>query len=136
MSRENVEIVRGIYEAVARRDAVTPFTYYAEDIVWDISNSRRTTLQESSVYHGHEGVRQNWREALSVFGEVDLDVEELIDCGGRVVAVICERETGRTSGAAVEPSHVAVWTLTDGKVVRMQMFDDRDQALKAAGLED
>jgi hypothetical protein len=27
-----------------------------------------------------------------------------------------------------------VWTLADGKVVRLQIFDDRDQALAAAGL--
>ena len=42
MSQENVEIVRGIYDAVARRDGVTPFEAYAEDIVWDLSNSRRS----------------------------------------------------------------------------------------------
>jgi hypothetical protein len=29
MSQENVEIVRGIYDAVARRDGVTPFKAYA-----------------------------------------------------------------------------------------------------------
>ena len=38
MSEENVEIVRGIYDAVARRDGVTPYEVYAEDIVWDFSN--------------------------------------------------------------------------------------------------
>jgi ketosteroid isomerase-like protein len=136
VSRENVEIVRGIYDAVARRDSATPFAYYAEDIVWDVSNSSRAPLMESLVYHGHEGVRENWREAVSVFGEVDLDVEELIDAGSQVVAVIREREIGRTSGAPVEASHVAVWTLADGKVARMQIFDDRPAALKAVGLEE
>jgi hypothetical protein len=58
MSEENVEVVRGIYEAVARRDDVTPFVVYAEDIVWDISNSRRAAVNPRSIYHGHEGVRQ------------------------------------------------------------------------------
>ncbi len=61
MSRENVEIVRGIYDAVARRDGVTPFEVYAEDIVWDMSNSRRTLIGIEPVYHGHEGARQFWR---------------------------------------------------------------------------
>src|SRR5260370_1273997 len=44
MSRENVDVVRGIYDAVARRDVVAPFEVYAEDIVWDLSNARRAAL--------------------------------------------------------------------------------------------
>jgi ketosteroid isomerase-like protein len=44
MSQENVEVVRGIYDAIARRDGVTPFQFYAEDIVWDVSQARRAFL--------------------------------------------------------------------------------------------
>jgi len=36
----------------------------------------------------------------------------------------------------VEATHAAVWTLAHGKVIRMQMLDDRAQALKAVGLEE
>ena len=136
MSQENVEVVRGIYDAVARRDDVTPFEVYAADIVWDLSNARRALLVEKPVYHGHEGVRQFWREGLSVFGEIDLEVEELVDAGDKVLAVIREREIGRASGAPVDTTHLAVWTLADGKVTRMQFFDDRQQALQAAGLSE
>jgi ketosteroid isomerase-like protein len=136
MSEENVEVVRGIYDAVARRDVVSPFEVYAEDIVWDVSNARRAFLIPKLAYQGHEGVRQFWRDGLSVFGEVDFDVEELIDAGEQVVAVIREREVGRTSGVPVEASHLAVWTLADGKVIRMRLFDDRQQALEAAGLSE
>src|SRR6478672_2745753 len=132
MSQENVEIVREIYRAVARRDAGSAFSVYADDIVWEVSARRELVMDR--VYHGHEGVRRFWRDALSAFGEVDLDVEELIDAGDRVVALIREREIGRTSRVPVEASHAAVWTLADGKVIRMQVFDDRQQALKAVGL--
>jgi ketosteroid isomerase-like protein len=134
MSQDDVAIVRGIYDAVARRDAAAAFVVYADDIVWDVSSSRRAVVM-SSMYHGHEGVRRFWRDALSVFGEIDLHVEELIDAGAQVVAVINEREVGRSSGAPVNASHVAVWTLADGKVVRMQIFDDRADALEAIGFE-
>src|SRR5438874_8479636 len=34
----------------------------------------------------------------------------------------------------VEATHLAVYTLTDGKVIQMQVFDDRQQAMKAVGL--
>jgi ketosteroid isomerase-like protein len=135
VSRENVEIVRRIYDAVAQRDAATPFAYYAEDIVWDVSNSRRATLMHS-VYHGHEGVRQSWRDGLSAFGEIDFEVKELIDAGDQVLAVIRERAVGRASGVPVETTHLAVLTLSGGKVIQVQMFDDPQQAREAAGLAD
>jgi ketosteroid isomerase-like protein len=128
--------VRGIYDAVARRDAVTPFEVYAEDIVWDLSNSSRGAIGVERAYEGHEGVRQHWREVLSAFGEIDFEVEELVDAGDRVLAAIRERDVGRASGVPVEAAHLAVWTLADGKVTRMQVFDDRRQAVEAAGLRE
>jgi ketosteroid isomerase-like protein len=137
MSRENVEIVRGIYAAVARRDDVAPFEVYAEDIVWDLSNAPdRAALGMKPVYQGREGVREFWRDALADFAEIDLEVEELIDGGDQVLAAIREREVGRASGVPVETTHLAVWTLVDGKVVRMQLFDDRQKALEAVGLSE
>jgi ketosteroid isomerase-like protein len=134
MSQENVDLVRSIYDAVARRDGVTPFELYADDVVWDVSQTRWGALASKTVYHGHEGVREAWRESLAVWGEVDLEVEGLIDAGDQVLAVIREREIGRASGVPVEASHLAVWTLDGGKVGRMQVFDDRGAAERAAGL--
>ena len=136
MSEENLDVVRRIYDAAARRDDVIPFEVYAEDIIWDMSNSRRALLAMTPVYHGHEGVRQYWRENLSAFGAIDFEVEELIDAGDQVLAVIREREVGRASGAPVETTHLAVYTLSGGKVIQMQVFDDRQQALEAVGLRE
>jgi ketosteroid isomerase-like protein len=81
-------------------------------------------------------VREAWREWLSAFSEIDAEVEELIDGGDQILAVIRERELGRASGVPVEGTHFAVWTLAHGKVTRMQMFDSRTEALAAAGLEE
>jgi len=106
MSRENVEVVRTIYDAAARRDSDTPFQLYAEDIVWDMSKARRAVLFTRPVYHGQDGVRQAWREVLSVFGDVDFEVDELIDLGEQVLATLREREVGRASGA---PSRRPTW---------------------------
>jgi ketosteroid isomerase-like protein len=136
MSEENVEIVRRVYEAVARRDGVTPFEIYAEDIVWDLSQMKRAALYERPVYVGHAAVRGMWRESLEVFGEIDFDLESLTDAGEKVFAVVRDRAVGRASGAPVDAVHYAVWTLVGGKVVRLQILDDRDQALEAAGLRE
>jgi ketosteroid isomerase-like protein len=106
MSKENVELVRGIYDAYARRDDVTPYEVYAEDIVWDFSNARRAQVLIKAVYQGHEGVREFWRDVLLAFGEVSFDVEELTDAGDQVLAFVRERQVGRTSGVPVESTHV------------------------------
>jgi ketosteroid isomerase-like protein len=136
MSEENVQVVRGIYDSVGRRDSVTPFEFYADDIVWDLSKWAAVGFYSQSVYRGHDGVRQLWRETLAAFGEVDFQVEEVIDGGEHVVAAIREREIGRASGVPVEARHTAVWTLADGKVTRMQIFSERPEALEAAGLSE
>jgi ketosteroid isomerase-like protein len=134
MSRENIEVVRTIYDAVGRRDVATPFDLYAEDIVWDLSAWRPAELDPVRVYTGHEGVRKAWRDRLSAWSEVDYEVEELVEAGDRVVAVIRDRQIGRSSGVPIEAAHAAVWTLADGKVTRLQVFDERRQAFEAAGL--
>jgi ketosteroid isomerase-like protein len=74
-------------------------------------------------------VRRAWREGLSAFGEVDLTVEELIDKGDWVLAVVRVRGVGRMSEAPVEGGHLAVWTLSEGKVGRLQVFANRQEAL-------
>jgi ketosteroid isomerase-like protein len=134
VARENLEIVRTIYEAVAARDDATPFELYADDIVWIPSRSRAVGVEP--IYRGHEGVRHFWRDGLSVFGEIRLELEDLVDAGHQVLAVVREQEVGRASGVPVEATHFAVWTLADGKVTQMQIFDDRQQAANAVGLRE
>ena len=135
MSQENVEIVRGIYDATARRDNKAPFEVFAEDIVWDLSRSARGAMIGEPVAQGHAGVRQAWTDLVSALGDLAFDLE-VIDAGERVLAVVRERWVGRASGVPVEAAHLAVWTLADGKVTQMQLFDDRREALEAAGLRE
>ena len=41
---------------------------------------------------------------------------------------------GRTSGAPAELRYLTLWTFRADKVIRIESFRVRDQALKAAGL--
>ena len=43
---------------------------------------------------------------------------------------------GKSSGAAVERTWAYVWTVKDGKALRMDGYDNRDEALEAAGLRE
>ena len=134
MSEENVAVVRRIYDAVTRRDVVTPFELYAEDIVWDISRSARGSMIGEPIAQGHKAVRQAWTDLVSAFGDVDFSVGELIDAGDTVFARVHDHAVGRASGAPVHTIHYAVWTVAHGKVKRLEVFDDRQEAERAAGL--
>jgi ketosteroid isomerase-like protein len=132
VSEENVEIVRAVYEALARHDAETPYRFYADDIEWEVGPRWASVGQ--AVVHGHEGVRRVWRDIVAVFGDFEVDAEDLIDAGDRVLAVVSERGSGRTSGAQAEHRHYAVWELRAGKITRIRVFQDRGEAERAAGL--
>ena len=74
------------------------------------------------------------REAAA---EGRLDVEELvdrIDAGDRVVALVKVFAVGRGSGVTVERNDGMVWTVRDGRAVRLEYYGSGAAALKAAGL--
>lgn len=135
MSRANVELVRSLYTAVNRRDTEAVLALYDPQVVWDCSRSPLGRVTGASVYRGHDGVRTAFREWYEGWGQVDDDVNELIDAGDHVVAVATIRGRGRSSGIEVEWSESAtVWTVRDERIIRVVWFASRDEALEAAGL--
>jgi uncharacterized protein len=135
MSQANVEMVRRVYDAAARGDNDAPFDLYAPDIEWDFS-ARAIMVGREAVYHGHEGVRRCWRDYLTVFERLDFELEQLIDAGDQVLAIVRERSVGRLSQVAVDTRVYAVWALRAGKIVRMRGYIDRSEALEAVGLSE
>jgi len=136
MSRENVEIVRRLFDAVARRDAETVLSLYHPDVEWDGSRHRwGEVLAGPSRVHGHEGLRRWGRKYYEAWENLEDNIEELIDAGEHVVSVVTTRARGRASGVEVEWKHNAgVWTIEQGKIVRVVWFSTREEALEAAGL--
>ncbi len=134
MSQENVEIVRGVYDAFTRRDNVAPFAVYAPDIELDFGEGGGPDAQ--AVYHGHEGVRIAFRKWLAPFRSFEFRAEEVRDAGDHVLVTVSEHGIGRTSGVVVHRCHWALWTLQGGKIVSLRNYYDHTAALKAAGLEE
>lgn len=135
MSREDLEIVRRVYEAATRGDAATVLALYDPEVEWDTRGHPAGDIIGHGLYHGHEGVREwfrNWYEALEDFR---YEIEELIEAGDQVISVSTWRGRGRASGIEVEwKHHAGVWTIRDGKVVRVVWFPTPIEALEAAGL--
>jgi ketosteroid isomerase-like protein len=69
------------------------------------------------------------------FEERSFDAVELIDAPpNAVVAVGRMRGRGRASEVAVEADSVTLWTLRDGKIGQIKLYQTRADALKAVGL--
>ena len=135
MSRENVEAVRHIYEAVARGDAERVFSLYHDDVELDTSGLDDEAVL-AGVFRGHEGLRQFFREWGEAWEESDFELDELIPAGERVVSVVTRHGRGRVSGIEVETPGAVLWTIHEGKASRMVLFSTKADALEAVGLRE
>ena len=118
MSEENLEIVRQVYEAAARRDTATILTLYDPEVELDAS-ALGVEGRGGDVFRGHEGLRSLFGEWHESWGEIEYDYEELIDAGDQVISVATRRARGRASGVEVEQRFALLWTIRQGKVIRV-----------------
>lgn len=135
MSRQNVEIVRRLFEVIGRGDSDAVLALYDPDIEFD---SSRTPLPRliggDGVQRGHQALRRFFRERAEAWESIEDRCEELIDAGEAVISVVTVRGRGRTTGIEVETRMAGVWTVRDNKLVRVVWFPTRAEALEAARL--
>jgi ketosteroid isomerase-like protein len=125
MSEENVEIVREGIEAFNRGDIDWLLERIDDDFVFDWSRSRSPLR---GVYQGGDGIAGFLREQWSTFEEFVVEPGEFIDRGRHVVVPITLRARGR-EGIAVSAENTHVYTVEDGRVVRVTLFQQTDEAL-------
>jgi ketosteroid isomerase-like protein len=136
MSRENVELVRKVYDAVGRRDFAAVLTLYHPDVEWDFSRSPAGGALGRKVYRGHEGLRRWWDEWREAWDDYQDGYDELMEAGEHVISVTVSRGRGRMSGAELGWRQYGVWTIHDGKVTRVVWLATREEALEAVGLQE
>jgi hypothetical protein len=122
------------YAAASRRDfdllltGLDPGIEYHSSELWQIDFD--------PVYHGHDGYLQVWRGVFESFEDVRLDPEELLDFGDRFLVTVKLSGHGASSGVSISQPHFQLFTLRRGLVVRQDDFQDRAEALEAAGLSE
>jgi uncharacterized protein len=73
---------------------------------------------------------------MSAFGDVRSEVEEWIDTGDHVIAMVRSYGRGKRSGVPVDMLEAHLWTVRDGKLRRLQTFSTKAEALDALGLSE
>jgi ketosteroid isomerase-like protein len=132
MSRENVEIVRAGYDALAREDWVALAEFISDDCeVHDFD------IPDAHVYRGPDGFLDwlaNWDKAWETWSPSELNFRQVGD--DRVLALFRTIARGRGSGIEMSREDAIVYTLHVGKVTRIEYYNDQHQALEAVGLRE
>jgi ketosteroid isomerase-like protein len=101
------------------------------DIVWDMS---RVQVPDGAAFTGPPGLLgflDTWTES---FASEHIDAEEVVDGGEQVLVMVHHSGRGRISGIEVDQRFAMVWTVRNGRAVRMEMYLTREEALEAMGL--
>ena len=131
MSRENVEVVRRLYELWNRRAFAAALDYYSPDIEYVRVTSDADFAGE---WRGIEEMRQAVRQYLSAWTDYRYEIERVDDLRDRVLVLERQRGRGKRSGVETENVGGSVFTLRDGLVVRLVQYWDAADAVEAVGL--
>jgi uncharacterized protein (TIGR02246 family) len=121
MSQANVEIVREFLDAGVDE----ALTYADPGIVWNPAEELPT--------EGHAAVRTSLARWKAEWDDYRVLPEDFVDMGDRVLATVRLRARGRGSGVEIDALFYDLYTLDDGKIVRMDQFTERSEALAAVG---
>jgi ketosteroid isomerase-like protein len=128
MSQENVDLVRRFFATALAMGDRESMEEAHTDFVWN--------PVEESASQGHAAFRACLTRWESAWDDYEATPEEFLDMGDRVVATLHFRGRGRGSGIETEARFYEVYTVRDGKIVRMDEYTTRAEALEAAGLRE
>jgi ketosteroid isomerase-like protein len=133
VSQENVELVIRSYAHAQATGQV-----YAEGLdpafVWDMS--KYEGWPEQQRYEGIEGASRFLDDWAGAWDDWELELQAIEDAGDKVVAVVRQRGRAKASGMALDMVFAQVWTIRDGRLIRMDMYSNPSDALRAAGLDE
>jgi ketosteroid isomerase-like protein len=133
MSQKNVEVVRTSFEAFARGDFDDAFSSYDPDTEWCTAvdePDRRTYRGLPALNAFMESLAEPWVDRFAA----TMEFEAFIDGGDWVVVPWSARVRGRGSGISIEISETYAVQVHEARIVRVEEYRTKEQALEALGL--
>ena len=115
--KENAAAVRRFIDQ-ARDDPDAVWGIFDESVEWELAGAV-TAPDLAQTWHGPDAVREFFRRWTGAFDEWDYEVEELIERSDTVAVRIHQWGRGKGSGVPVDSRFWQVWTMRDGKAVRV-----------------
>jgi ketosteroid isomerase-like protein len=132
MSQENVRLVERAIAAINARDIEGYLACCTENVKLETQMAA-----VGGVYEGIDGIGRFFTDIEEAGPDfrIELDGVEEVD-SKRVIAFLRTSSTGRASGLRMAYHQTNVYDLVDGKISHIRIFLDRQEALKAVGLEE
>jgi ketosteroid isomerase-like protein len=142
MSHENLEAVREVISAVNDRDLDRYLVHCTESIQLETP-----WAAVEGVYEGPDAIRRLFSDLRDTLPDFHLVIERLEPIGSdRVLAFLRASATGRASGITAGAGALSasgrdipsanVYDFAGGKIRRIRVFLDRQEALEAVGLRE
>jgi ketosteroid isomerase-like protein len=126
---ERIEFVRRAIDAFNRRDVDALLELGGDDFEYDWS---RSLGPNRAIYKGANGFLQFISEQWEMFDPFQLEAHEYIPRGSHVVVPTTIHGRG-PQGIPVSAKSTHLYTFENGRLVRITMFQERQEALAAAG---
>ena len=136
MSQENVEVVKRVIQAINERDLDGLLAVCDPEVEFHALTAQSQWPGEPPVLRGHEGAKHLFRVLDSDFDENRIEPQEFIDAGERVVVLTELSAIGKQSRVPVRMNEALVFTISDGRLVRLQVCGTREKAFEVAGLSE
>jgi ketosteroid isomerase-like protein len=131
MSDADVELITRMYRAWNSGDMEALVDAFAADV--EVRPALGAFLA-STVYRGHEGVATLYEETYEPWAELHAEPQRFIDAGERTVVVVALQARVPGGRVDVEGEIAQVVTVRDGKIVRLDGYEEPDAALAAVGV--
>jgi uncharacterized protein len=127
MPDETVDPIRRGYEHFNRTGEVD-LSQFDPEAEFDATGR----VFDPAVYRGHEEIGRYFAQLSEVWERQTLDPLEFVEVHDMVVVPVRITTVGKGSGVETTAEAAHVWTLRGGKVIRLQIFQSREEALEAA----
>jgi ketosteroid isomerase-like protein len=130
LSGQNIALLRELYGAWGRGDFATGYAFDPE-----VEFVRIGAADLDGAWRGIDGMWSAVVEWLRSWQLIRLEAEEFVECGDRVLVLTRQSGRGKHSGVLLDRELGDLFTFRNGKIVRLESYWNRDEAVRAAGLE-
>lgn len=129
---DNVELVRGAYEAFARGDVPALLEVLDENVEWN--EAEHIPYWPGGPLIGPQAVLEGVLARIAEdFDNFTVNVERVVGCGETVLVEARYRATLKQTGKSLDAQVAHVWDFRDGKAVRWQQYSDTWQFAEVMG---
>jgi ketosteroid isomerase-like protein len=126
LAQSHRELIRTGLERIRDKDVEGLLEILDPEVEW--RSPPQGTLED--VYQGHEGVRKLFEHLFDAWDTIDHEPTKLVEVGDEAVTVTHVRAKAKFSGVEIDELWAYVSHARDGKLDRVSMYTDPEQALR------